>query len=170
MESITPTRIDIKSSFINLIIHYFTQIFHSTFFFLPLRAYRLGYFEFKTLFLLRSYYKNAYRRESGGKSWSSHESLPRTTKANLALLLSANHWRQYWTPKYPEVQLAVELDSRVRTLHEQDPGERTWAPRQHEGVQSGHWHCRYQLDGDTLACAEIAEAAHHKSSSQFHVS
>jgi hypothetical protein len=29
--------------------------------FRQLCAYRLGHFEFKTLFLLRSYYKNAYR-------------------------------------------------------------------------------------------------------------
>jgi hypothetical protein len=63
-----------------------------------------------------------------------------------------NHRRRYWTPKDPKAGLVAELDSRVCTLHEQDPGERVQAPRQ-EGVQSGHWHHRYQLDGNKLACA-----------------
>ena len=71
-ESITPMRIgiDIESSLINLIIHYFTWLLHSTFFLPRPRAYCLGQFEFKTLFLLRSYYENAHRWESGGKFWA----------------------------------------------------------------------------------------------------
>ncbi len=43
------------------------------------------------------------------------------------------------------------------------------APRQ-EGVQSGRRRHRYQLDGDKLASANSAEAAHQESSPQFHVS
>ena len=54
-EYYTPTRKDIKSSLINLIILVFTRLLHSTFFFPPQRAYRLGHFAIKTLFLLRSY-------------------------------------------------------------------------------------------------------------------
>jgi hypothetical protein len=62
-EFYTPTRINIKSSLINLIILYFIRYFIPSASFCQVRAYRLGHFEFKpqTLFLLRSYYKNAYR-------------------------------------------------------------------------------------------------------------
>ena len=52
MESYTLTCIDIKSSLINLIIHHFTQFLHSTFFFLPLRAYHLGHSMFISSHLL----------------------------------------------------------------------------------------------------------------------
>ena len=84
-------------------------------------------------------------------------------------LLRANHGRRYWTPKNPEARLAAELGLRVRTLHEQDPGARVQALCQ-EGVQSGCRHCRYQLDGNKLACANSAEAACQGSSPRFHVS
>jgi hypothetical protein len=57
----------------------------------------------------------------------------------------------------------------VRTLHERDPGARAQVPHQ-EGVQSGCWRCRYQLDGHKLACANSVEAACQGSSPQFHVS
>ncbi len=97
------------------------------------------------------------------------ESLPGTTKAKLASPLRADHRWQYWTPEDPEAQLAAELGLRVRTLHEQDPGARARAPRQ-EGVQSGCWHRRYQLDGDKLASANSAEAARQESSPRFQVS
>ena len=97
------------------------------------------------------------------------KSLLRTTKAKSVSSLCANHWCQYWTPKDPEAQHAAELDPRVHILHEQDPGEHMRAPRQ-EGVQSGCWQCRYQLDGNMLACANSAEAACQESSPQFHVS
>ncbi len=58
---------------------------------------------------------------------------------------------------------------RVRTPHEQDPGAHARAPHQ-EGVQSGRRRCRYQLDGNKLASANSAEAAHQESSPRFHVS
>ena len=93
----------------------------------------------------------------------------RTTKAKLATSLHADHWRQYWTPKDPEARLVVELDSRVRTLHEQDPGAHARAPRQ-EGVQSGYRRRGYQLYGNKLACANSAEAACQESSPRFHMS
>ena len=57
----------------------------------------------------------------------------------------------------------------VCTLHEQDPGGRPQVPRQ-EGVQSGRWCCRYQLDGDKLACANSTDTARQESSPRFHVS
>jgi hypothetical protein len=63
----------------------------------------------------------------------------------------------------------AELDLRVRTLHEQDPGARAQVPHQ-EGVQSGCQRCRYQLDGNKLACANSVEADHWESSPRFHVS
>ena len=59
MESYTSTRIDIKSSLINLMIIFIIQFFILPSSFL-LCAYRLGHFEFETLLLLRSYYKNVY--------------------------------------------------------------------------------------------------------------
>ena len=83
--------------------------------------------------------------------------------------LRADHRRQYWTPKDPEARLVAELGLRVRTPHKRDPGARARAPRQ-EGVQSGRRRCRYQLDGNKLACANSAEAACQESSPRFHVS
>ena len=87
-------------------------------------------------------------------------------------------WRHRYAPiidcnigpqSTPKVQLVAELDSRVRTLHEQDPGTRVRAPCQ-EGVQSGCSRCRYQLDSNKLACASSAEAARQESSPRFHLS
>ena len=83
--------------------------------------------------------------------------------------LPVDHRRQYWTPKDPVAQLAVELGLRFRRLHERDPGARAQVLRQ-EGVQSGRWRCRYQLDGNQLACTNSAEAARQGSSPRFHVS
>jgi hypothetical protein len=57
----------------------------------------------------------------------------------------------------------AELGSQARKLHKRYPGARAQASRQ-EGVQSGCQRCRYQLDGDKLACANNAEAAHQESS------
>ena len=87
----------------------------------------------------------------------------------LASSLCADHQRQYWTPKDPEARLEAELGSRVRTLHEWDPGARVQAPRQ-EGVQSGCQSRQYQLDGNKLACASSAKAACQQSSPRFQVS
>jgi hypothetical protein len=97
------------------------------------------------------------------------ESLPGTTKAKLASPLRADHRRRYWTPKDPKARLTAELGLQVRTLHERDPGVRARASRQ-EGVQSGHRHRRYQLDGDKLASANSTEAACQESSPRFHMS
>ena len=131
------------------------------------RHNRLGQFESKTLLLLRSYYENTYRWESG-QIKRGCESLPRSTKANLVALLHTNHRRQYWTYKDSEVRLATELGSQARTLHECYPGACARAPRK-KGVQSGLWHCQYQVDGAKLACANNVEAAHQKSSPQLQV-
>ena len=88
IESYMLTLVDLKSSLTNLIILYFTQLLHSTFFFLP---YHLGHFDFKALFLLRSYYKNPYKTREQWLIKHCPKSLPRTTKAKFASLLRADH-------------------------------------------------------------------------------
>ena len=145
-ESYTPTRLDIRCSLINyLIIIFIIWLLITPFYFL---LYNTPALLPRTLWYqnplsTEEFLRNAYWRESGGKSRSGCESLPRTTKVKLLSSLRANHWRRYWTPKDPKVWLAAELDSRVCTLHKQDPGARARAPRQ-EGVQSGCRGCQYQ--------------------------
>ena len=152
----------LKSSLNIALIFNYPISLHFFFFFLCLHDDCLVHFEFKTLLLLRSSYKNAYTWESG-QIKSGWESLPRTTMAKLGSLLHADHWWQYWTHRDPKVQHAVELSSRAHTLHEQYPGVCAREPCK-KGVQFCCRHCRYQLDCAKLACANTAEAAHQKSS------
>jgi len=108
-------------------------------------------------FLLRSYYENHRRRESGRENKSSSESLPGTTKAKLAPIVHADHPRREIAKSDPEVLLAAELGQRARTLHERYPGARARAPRQ-RGVRSGRRRARCQQDHGHHACASIAKA------------
>jgi hypothetical protein len=100
MESYTLTRLDFRCSLINLIILYFTRLQC----FIPLssfRAYRLGYFDIKILFLLRSYYKNATdKRAVVNQARSQEPSKDHQGQVSIIAMLS-DHRRQYWTPKDP---------------------------------------------------------------------
>jgi hypothetical protein len=71
-------------------------------------------------------------------------SLPGTTKAKLASLLHANHWRQEMPHKDPEARLAADLALRCHRLQERFPGTPTWAMSWKQ-AQSGHWLWPHQL-------------------------
>ncbi len=73
-------------------------------------------------------------------------SLPGTTKAKLASLLHANHWRREMPHKDRKAQLTLELAPPCRRLQEQFPGAPTWAMSR-KWAQSGCWHWPHQLLG-----------------------
>jgi hypothetical protein len=94
MKSYTPTHLDFRCSHINLIIHYFTR-FHTSFHVLPFRAYHLGHFDIKTLFLPRSYYNtlqhdravvNQARSREPSKDHQGQVSVTTTRQSSTAIL------------------------------------------------------------------------------------
>ena len=79
-ESITPTHIDIKISPINLIIHYFTRLLHSTLFFLPLHSYRLGQLRKKLSSKLNNFILDFYLHSPLTHPKTMVSSFPRTSR------------------------------------------------------------------------------------------
>ncbi len=84
--------------------------------------------------LLRSYYyyEKTFRLESGQFLRDRKQSLPRNTKAKLALLLHATHRQWEMPPKDPKVWLTVKLGLQDRILQEQYLGTCVQAPGQKE--------------------------------------